>query len=59
MKGVYIIEALAEFIVIFGIGAVITYWLRGELEVSSLFTVAIIGFMILVIDKYRKEKSSS
>ncbi|MCL7415876.1 MAG: hypothetical protein M8349_07460 [ANME-2 cluster archaeon] len=56
MKGQNIIEVLAEFIVIFGVGATFTYLLMGSLDVPSLLVVAVIGFIVLFLDEYRKEK---
>lgn len=52
-----IIEILAEFVVIFGVGSVITYWLRGELDIQSLLVVAVIGLIVLFIDEYRKKRT--
>jgi hypothetical protein len=50
----HLIEILAEFIVIFGVGTTITYVLRRDLDIISLLVVGIIGFIFLLFVEIKK-----
>jgi hypothetical protein len=55
----HLIEILAEFIVIFGVGTTITYVLRRDLDIISLLVVGIIGFIFLLFVEIKKGQSNN